>query len=213
MTRIRNPDSCRRRSRGRYLSGVVSLGVGLVLAGCTWGLGSEAVHVTAAGEVPEGEWHPIVAEVIADGEVTNVELTATYETYVECMEAAGMVGAYAYDVDRMGISMPRSYGLPGEGPESDRSERVEANCYARTIGPVEPLYEDPLPWPQRSAARRESIFECLVQIDPAYSTVPNSDPLNFESPIYEEALQQGDLEVLECIDTAGVGWTEFRPTE
>lgn len=179
-----------RRNRRRGQLGRAALCVGLVLVGaCGW-WSSEEVHVTVAPQVPEGEWHPIVNEVVADAEVTNAELTATYEKYVECMEAAGVEGAYAFDVDRIGISMPRSYGFRGEPPESDRAERVEANCYARIIGPVEGLYEDPLSWPERKAAQRESVLECLVEIDPAYSTVPDSDPLTFESPVYEEALQR-----------------------
>lgn len=172
------------------------------------------VRITAAIELPDAAEHPLVAGWIADGEVTGEELTEAYGAFIDCLEAAGMVGRYVYDVERMGIGVPMHYNMPGDGPEGRLTDNVEKHCHAQYVTPVEGLYVDPLVWEEREAVRRLATIECLAEVDPTLSSVPDSESLSpVDSPLYDQAIRSGDHDspVVECIETAGVGWTDFQP--
>ncbi len=216
MTGVIPSDRPLSASRLAIQRGGFALLLSLLLGACGWVSGpNQAGPVTTGLEVPEEAWHPIVAEMIADGEVTSAELAVAYETYIECMEAAGMVGKYTYDVEVIGTGVPKVYNIPGDGPGGELTDRVEKGCYARIVAPVEGLYTDPLTWPEREAVQRESTIDCLAEVDPL-SSIPDSVSLNsYDSPIYDEALRSGgnDAPIVQCIETLGVGWSEFQPPE
>ena len=191
------------------LAGVMSLGA------CGWtSEPAQPVRVTAAVELPNAGDHPLVAGWIADGEVTADELTEAYGAYIDCLEAAGMEGKYTYDVGRMGPGVAMEYNMPGDGPDGGLTDRVERHCQAQYVTPVERLYTDPLAWEDREDARRQTTIECLIQVDPTLSAIPDSDSLTtLDSPLYEQTIRSGDHDspIAQCIETLGVGWTEFQP--
>lgn len=185
--------------------------VASMLGGCGWQPGPEqAVRVTTSPDLPAD---PAVAELIADGDVTADELTEAYDAYIDCMEDAGMVGRYVFDVDRLGRGIPMEYNMPGDGREGRLTHTVEQQCFARFINPVDGLFDDPLSPAERSVQRRRDTIDCMAEVDRAFATIPPHVSVEPDSDIRLQALRADNRAIVECIDTAGIGWTEFGNTE
>ena len=202
-------ERCRPRPYQRKLGALVV--VATLLTGCTLDRGGDDQIVTATR--PEVPAHPLDQQMLADGEVTTVELNEAFRTYIGCMEDAGMVGRYAYDAERLGHNWTMEYNMPGDGPEGSLTDAIESRCYGRFVSPLEGHFDDPVSRSDRELQRRQSTIDCLVEVDPAFSTIPPDLPVEPGSDFQRQAFDIGNDAVTDCVDTAGVGWTEFGKAE
>lgn len=197
-----------RRSHGR-LGAYIALAA--VLGGCTFPGSRPSVETTIVTPPSQVDLHPRVAELINDGDATAIDMARAYEAQIRCMESAGAIGRYAFSAETPGLGMVTDYYVPGDTPDGRDANAIADRCSEQFVAPVEQLFEDPVPFAEQQGLWRQRIIDCLSEVDPTYSTIPSDVPVDSGSLLYRRGYETHgtDSPIVECIDTGGIGWTEF----
>ena len=157
-----------------------------------------------------------IDEVLADGAVTASELEQSYLLYIECLEAAGGHGKFAFDLS-VGSGIAMEWSVKGDDAEGTKSDQLRSSCTARFLQGLEAAYDEDHPMGAAENEKiRQRILSCLTAAFPDRTRNLGPDSTAEEIYAVAEEIQSNRTEggsdavvVYDCDQSSRVG--EWRP--
>lgn len=149
---------------GLVLLGVAGCGVGAPMspAESTVASGRSLVNPPSGTSVLVSD-SDLLDEILADEQVTVVELERAYLAFLGCVKESGVSGRYAYDLNS-GTGMSYEFFLVGD-EDGTRIGPIVEDCQESMLGDLDTRYEKANPpTPAQVERVRSKLYGCLVAV-------------------------------------------------
>ncbi len=99
----------------------------------------DRIGATGLTTLPPSDDTSFIDGVLADGDVTPLEMEQAYLSFLECLSLGGGSGRYAYDL-AVGSGIVLEWGVVDDSPEGELTDLVGNRCRAQYLSTVEATY-------------------------------------------------------------------------